>query len=172
MVKAPSKLILIIVALISVLAMVFLNKYSNEKLTPKNEEQEEQEQQAAAAADAAKNKAPMASIKTPAPGSAKAATLATLGQDATLGSTSPSAPEVTIQWSWTPEVQADPSKVYDAISGIAAKMPNVRVHAVNTDEVSGVPSGIFVGGRQVTPAGPDGSITVNPPALTAALGKK
>ena len=95
--------------------------------------------------------------------------LSTLGSDANLGSQNPLAPVVTVRWSWTPSVQANPGKVYQTIAGLVAALPDARIHAVNTDETPGMPDGVFVGSRQLAPAKEDGSLTVDPNVVRKAL---
>jgi hypothetical protein len=172
--KAPSKIVGIIAIVIGVFALIMITQFSQKVTTPKTDaelEQEAQEQAQKAQADAQKKNAPAATpSKAAAPGDS--GTLVMLGQDATLGSQDKSAPEVTLQWSWTPQVEADPSKVATAISDIMRQMPKVRIHAINTDESEGTPDGIFYQGRQVTAAGPDGSIKFDSTALQNAMSQK
>lgn len=73
--------------------------------------------------------------------------LVQLPVDSTKGPT-PAQRQVTFGWVWTPEVQADPAKVYQAIEAARAVVPDdVALRIVNVDAVPGAPRGIWVDGK-------------------------
>lgn len=83
--------------------------------------------------------------------------LVRLPADSTTGPSS--APrEIVIGWTWTPEVQADPSKVSAAIDQIKKAVPDAKVRVVNVDAVPTAPAGITVDGKTVAELAPDGSL--------------
>lgn len=75
--------------------------------------------------------------------------------DETIGPSNPSS-DVVIGWSWTPEVQADPARLEQALAAARQGVPYVRVRIVNADAVPNAPRGIIVNGRKVQDLPPDG----------------
>jgi len=85
--------------------------------------------------------------------------------------------EVIVGFEWTPEVQADPTKVYNAVQGLTHIVPDARIRVVNVDQVPTIPTGISFGNHVVVPAEADGSISLSgntvgmlQKAITAPLG--
>lgn len=90
-----------------------------------------------------------------------AADLVEMPVDVTFGSPG-SAREIVIGWSWTPEVQADPRKVYRVIEIVKrAAASSARVRVVNVDAVPGVAPGIAVQGKSVVPLPADGELKMD-----------
>ncbi len=85
-------------------------------------------------------------------------TLARLPVDSTTGPAD-ARREVTIGWVWTPEVQANPAAVYDAVQAVRKAVPgDVKVRVVNADAVPDAPAGIIVNGQTVTELPPNGAL--------------
>jgi hypothetical protein len=63
---------------------------------------------------------------------------------------------VVIGWSWTPEVQADPGRLEQALSAARQAVPYVRIRIVNADAVPGAPRGLVVNGKKVQELPADG----------------
>ena len=176
MAKAPSKTPLI-AAVVMVIAVVAGFNVIAEKYRPKSEHEME-EAEAKAQADAAKvqaDKSKTGASPAPAsgePGQTADASLVTLGQEAFLGSKDGSK-IITVGWSWTPDVQNDPGKVWNGLQALQKAAPNAKIHAVNTDEGSDVPDGVSVDGAVMVPLAPDGSLPATANAyltLQGALG--
>jgi hypothetical protein len=163
--KAPSRVILAAFALVAIVAMVMLNSFIQRNNPEEQEKQAQEAAQKAAAVGAQKaTPAPMASHIRPAP----AADLSTLGEDAVIGRGT--GPEVTVRWSWTPAVQAEPNKVYAVVTALQKAAPGIRLHLVNADETPEEPLGVFVDGREIAPAAADGGITVDPAVILKLAG--
>lgn len=90
-----------------------------------------------------------------APGAAEQSALARRPNDETIGP-SDAKNDVVIGWSWTPEVQADPARLEQALAAARRGAPYVRVRIVNADAVPGAPRGLIVNGRKVQDLPPDG----------------
>lgn len=80
------------------------------------------------------------------------------GAGSTLGS--PDAKqEVVVGFSWTPEVQSDPTKVSNAVDALLKTLGSQgRVKIVNVDERPEVPEGVSIEGKVIVPAQNDGTI--------------
>ncbi|MBC8104519.1 MAG: hypothetical protein H7Z41_18240 [Cytophagales bacterium] len=96
--------------------------------------------------------------------------LVRLGESSVLGSAD-AKQEVVVGFSWTPEVQSDPSKVSVAVDTLQKAVGDrARIKVVNTDELPATPEGISINGRLVVPAQADGAITPSAVgAVTQAL---
>ena len=124
----------------------------------------EAEEAQAAQAAANGNRAPGS-----APAPSEAAALARRPADETIGPSTPST-DVVIGWSWTPQVQADPARLEQALSAARQAVPYVRVRIVNADAVPGAPRGLIVNGKKVQDLPPDGFF--NPGNITWAVSGK
>ena len=163
MAKSPSRTPLIAAAILVLACLAGFNAL-NEKYRPKSEKEMEAEQRQAQE-DAAK-KAPKtgaAATPPPTPGQtgsgdpSASASLMQLGPDKVLGAKTAKT-TITVGWSWTPDVQGDPNKVWGAVKALQQAVPNAQIRVVNTDEVSGVPDGVSIGGSVVVPPAPDGGL--------------
>ena len=156
MAKAPSKTPLIVAAVMVVGVIAGFNVIS-EKYRPKTEHELEaaaQKEQAEAAKNAQKN----APSPPPETGAAPAtASLVMLGDEATLGAAQASS-TITVGWSWTPDVQADPGKIWNGIQAVQKVAPSAKIHVVNTDAGADVPEGVSLDGAVIVPLAPDGSL--------------
>jgi hypothetical protein len=86
--------------------------------------------------------------------------LVTYGTEKMLGSSN-GKHKVTIGWIWTPEVQGDPSLVFNAIKVVQTELPDATVRVVNLDDEPGaVPLGVAVDGTVMNSINDDGSIPV------------
>ena len=84
--------------------------------------------------------------------------LARLPADVTTGPPG-AARQVIIGWVWTPEVQANPAAVYDAIEAVRKVVPSdVALRIVNADAVPDAPLGIVVNGKTVRQLPPTGAL--------------
>ncbi len=90
-----------------------------------------------------------------APGGAEQSALARRPTDETIGPKD-AKNDVVIGWSWTPEVQADPARLEQALAVAHPGAPYVRVRIVNADAVPDAPRGIVVNGQKVQDLPPDG----------------
>jgi hypothetical protein len=71
-----------------------------------------------------------------------------------------------VGFSWTPEVQSDPSKVSNAVDALKKSLGSqARIKVVNVDASPGVPEGVSIGDKVIVPAQSDG--TINPGAADA-----
>lgn len=152
--RAPliAGVVLAIAVLLGLNVMQQRNDPALQKQAEQLREQEEAKKQESNAASSA------AAPSAPAAGANR---LAEIGDSFMVGSDK--APrEVVLGWQWTPEVQANPSKVYDAIEEIqkAANSSGgrFRVRIVNVDANPSVPPGISIGGVVRVAPQPDGAI--------------
>ena len=105
----------------------------------------------------------------PGPGGPESAALARRPADETIGPAT-ATNDVVIGWSWTPEVQADPARLEQALSAARQSVPYVRVRIVNADAVPGAPRGLVVNGKKVQDLPPDGFL--NPGSVAWAVSGK
>jgi hypothetical protein len=158
--------VLIAVVVMALAGLVGLNMMSNQ-MRPKTDheiEAEQQERAKAAASPSPVAAASAAPVPPGAPGAPGAITvsdpnaLVLAGPGSTLGS--PDAKqEVVVGFSWTPEVQSDPSKVSKAIDALQKTLGTQgRIKVVNVDENQEVPDGVSIGGKVIVPAQSDGTI--------------
>ncbi len=154
--------VMIAVVLMAIAGLVGLNMMSNQ-MRPKTDqeiqaEQRERAEAAASPSPAAATPAPSASGATGALSLNDPNTLVLAGQGNTMGA--PDAPkEVVVGFSWTPEVQSDPSKVSKAVEALQKTVgPQARLKIVNVDANPEVPEGVSIGGKVIVPAQSDGVI--------------
>lgn len=85
----------------------------------------------------------------PTPPASSAYALSSLPPDATVGPANANT-RIVVGWSWTPDVQADPNALADALQA-ARQMSEqgAQVRIVNTDAVPGAPRGVFVNKKKV-----------------------
>lgn len=154
--------VLLILAGFAVAILIGLNVMSAQ-FRPKSDEELQKEAQDKAAAQASPTPSPAA------PGAAAGSGLVSLSPDSKVGNTQ--APEeVVLGFEWTPQVQADPNKVYQAVTMLQKAMPPVaHLRIVDVDLEPSVPEGISVGGKVIVPASADGSISLPPPAVGALI---
>ncbi|MES2464296.1 MAG: hypothetical protein V4671_27360 [Armatimonadota bacterium] len=143
--------------------LVGLNAMSNQ-MRPKSDheiEAEQREQAKAAEPSPTASVAPAQSAEPSGGALSDPNSLVVSGQGSTIGA--PEAKqEVVVGFSWTPEVQADPSKVSKAADALQKALGSqVRIKVVNVDANQEVPEGVSVGGRVIVPAQSDGVIDPN-----------
>lgn len=174
MAKTPSRTPLIAAIIMVLLILAGFNALA-EKYRPKSEHEMEAEAKTQQA-EAAKNDAGKTSA-TPAPDSAApqggsspeaSAALMQLGPDKTLGAKG-AKKIITVGWSWTPDVQGNPNKVWAGISALQKAAPDAQIRVVNTDAVPDVPDGVSVNGVVVIPPVPDGSLRSVPEAYKSVV---
>lgn len=136
-------------------ALVILN-VATMRLDPKYLEQQAKlaaEKQAEAAAKAGGTNA-----DAPPPATGSGHELVGLGPDAIIGPSTNTKHELLIGWEWTPDVQADPSKIYRAVEEIRKAIPQLRIRVVNADETPNVTRGVSLDGNLIAPMLPDGGV--------------
>jgi hypothetical protein len=169
--------VLIAVVVVALGGLVGLNMMANQA-RPKSDHEIEAEQKAQAAAAASPSPAVAASAAPSAPGmppgpagtmSSDSNSLVLAGAGSTLGA--PEAKqEVIVGFSFTPEVQSDPSKVSNAVDALQKALgPMARIKVVNVDEKPDVPEGVSIGGKVIVPAKSDGTIDAGADAVKKAL---
>jgi hypothetical protein len=165
MAQAPSRALLGAGVVVAIGALLILNSFM-QRLDPKYQEQQAE---AEAQKKQEEEQKQQQKLNASGPSSPNANKLVELGDDAIVGKKD-GKPEIVIGYSWTPEVQADPSKIYNVIDMITKAAPQAKLHIVNADAHPGAPVGIYMSGRTVIPAQPDGTIPVSPMAIQAILG--
>jgi hypothetical protein len=161
--------VVLAVVVMAVAGLVGLNVMSNQ-VRPKTDheieaEQRERAKAAASPTPAAASPAPAGKGEPSAMTSSDPNSLVLAGEGNTLGSPSASQ-EVVIGFSWTPEIQADPSKVSGAVAALQQTLGSQgRIKVVNVDASPEVPEGVSIGGKVIAPAQNDG--TIAPSAVEA-----
>jgi hypothetical protein len=151
--------VLVIIILIAIAGMIGLNAISG-RFTPKSDEDEAAEQASAAPpATPAPAPTPMAVLHGP-------QELAAFSPGGDLGDTK-AQDAITIGFSWTPAIQADPVLVFGTIDQLVHSFPDARIQVVDTDLDPSVPLGVSIDGTLVAPADTDGSILVTTPESNA-----
>lgn len=167
--RTPSQTLLIAGIGFALACFVILNMVM-QRLDPKYQEelQHEAERKAAEAQSAksgqANGGAPKDGVPPMAGGGFGGNELAALGPDAVVGDKNGKT-ELTVGWRWTPDVQADPSKVYKTVDIMQKALPGVKIRVVNIDNNPSVKPGISQGAQTLMPLADDGSLAVNPAAL-------
>lgn len=148
--SAPSFVVAIVVLL---LGMVALN-VADRRFTPKTAEEE--------AAEQAQKSEPSESAP-PAPSA-----LVGLPPEQITGPPNAQT-EIVFGWEWTPEVQADPGRLYRAIEALqkAAGQTDIKLRVVNVDAVPGAPRGLSVNGKTVLELPANGLL--EPPQLMRSV---
>ncbi|GAB4455853.1 MAG: hypothetical protein OHK0029_12650 [Armatimonadaceae bacterium] len=150
----PSNIVLIVAVVIALTGMVTINTLSNQ-LDPKEIERRQQEQLAKQQEEAAK-KQQEASTEAVSEGANE---LVAMGEEAVFGNQK-SNNEITLAWSWTPEVQANPASLYEKVEAVkkAAETaaPEVKLRIVNVDANPDQKPGLYIDGKLQMPAQPDG----------------
>lgn len=157
----PSNAILIAAIVLGLAGMAIMNSIS-QRLDPAEIEKREKEAEEKKAAEAAQ-KAQETQKPSSDPADADKNALVGLGDDKILGKPDGKT-EVLIVWSWTPEVQADPSKVWKAVQAAQTGAPDAKIRVVNADAKPDMTPGVFINGRQVLPVQPDGALPAVPDA--------
>ena len=142
-------LLMMLAAVVGVGGIVMLNVAQNRSVSGNTRVEHDED------APPAKSEAPQ--TEKPAPGGPAADSLANLPADSTVGPAD-AKHTVVVGWSWTPEVQADPSKVYNTVQALRKAAPDLKVRVVNTDAVPDAESGVVVDGKKVADTAPDGSL--------------
>jgi hypothetical protein len=169
MANTPSKTIMVAAVGIAIAALFILNTLA-QRIDPAYQERMEKEKQAAAMQQQEQQHGHEDGKNSPLDQpTGEENNLVTLGDEKILGNKDAKT-EIVIGWEWTPAVQGDPTKVYNAIAAAQKAAPNARIRVVNTDANPDVSLGVFVGGRPVAPPAPDGSLIVDPRTLETAVG--
>lgn len=137
-----SKTPLIVAVIAILLGMVALN-VTAQRFTPGHEHEEEETAQTQGGAAPP----PQTSEQTGDP--------AQLSPDQTVG---PSSAKNTIVfgWEWTPEVQANPAKMVQAVDALRKAAGNARLRIVNVDAVPDAPRGLVVNNKTILELPPSG----------------
>ncbi len=147
----------VIVLAMLLLGMVGLN-VADRRFAPKSPEEEA----AAQAAEAQKSEPAQ-------PAASGSADLVRLPPEQITGA--PNAHmEVVFGWEWTPEVQANPGQMYQAIEALqkaAAGNAHVKLRVVNVDLVPDAPRGLAVNGKTVLELPANG--VIEPPRLMQSM---
>jgi len=143
-------------------ALVILNGVM-QRMDPKFQEQQAEE--AAQKKQEEQQKQPPSASGPSSPGGAK---LVELGDDAVVGNKKGTT-EIVVAYQWTPDVQADPSKVYNVIEMLPKATPQAHLRVVNADAHPGTPLGVSMNGKVVLPAQLDGSIPANPMMMQSIM---
>jgi type II secretory pathway pseudopilin PulG len=147
-------MILVVAILISLAGMGIVNSFT-QSLDPKEIERREQEKM-----EAEMKKQQEAQATAQKTNEANAATtageLATFGEEKILGKPD-SKTELTFAWQWTPEVQADPSRVSNAIDKALKAMPDAKIKIVNVDAKPGMQPGLYLNGEKKFEPSADGT---------------
>jgi len=163
MAQTPSRTLLVAGVVVALGALLLLNAVM-QRMDPAVQEREAQEAAQKQQAEQAKKQPPPGMPG----GGGDSGKLVALGDDAVVGNAK-GTPSFVIGYEWTPEVQADPSKVYGVIDMISQAIPGARIRVVNVDTHPDVRAGISTGGKVVLPASPDGSIPTQ--GVPMALGR-
>lgn len=143
---------------VALAGLVGLNVMSNQ-MRPKSDHEEEAEAKSATTASA--SPAAVSTSPVGVPGETPLSdpnSLVLVGEGNATGL--PTAKqEVTVGFSWTPEVQSDPSKVSKAVDTLQKALGSeARIKVINVDEKPEVPGGISIGGKVIVPAQASGVI--------------
>ena len=152
-----SPVVLILIVAIALGALAFLNG-AFQGTDPKAEQPPAQQDKGAA------DKANEGGKPAPQAAAAGGEKLVELGDDTTLGNKS-AAKEMVVGYSWTPAVQADPSKVYKIVEQAQKGMPNARIRVVNVDAHPDVKAGISIEGKVIAAPEADGSFNMAPEVI-------
>jgi len=171
MARRPNNLPIFIAVAAAIGGVVVLN-VMQQKNDPDLQEHIQEQDQKKAQEDAAK-KTDTERQKTPAQSAANE--LVTWEPDKMMGKAGGS-PVITIGYVWTPDIQGDPSQIYDVVQGVISTIPNAAVRVVDLDAKPGaVPAGIRAGNLLDVPLGSAGEFPpgkVVSEALHSALEKQ
>lgn len=66
--------------------------------------------------------------------------------------------KVVVGWAWTPEVQANPARLYRSLRGLEDKNVDAQIRIVNTDIAPDTPPGVSMDGKTIMALPADGFI--------------
>jgi type II secretory pathway pseudopilin PulG len=147
----PSNTVLIAAVVVALIGMALVNSFTL-SLDPKEIQRREQEQ-----AEAAMRKMEQQTTEKATGGSPEANSLVALGEESVVGNKD-SKTEIILAWEWTPDVQANPSKIYSAVESAKKGAPNAKIRVVNVDAKPEMQPGVYVNGNLIRPAQSDGSL--------------
>jgi hypothetical protein len=168
MANAPSKTILVAGIGVALGAMLMLNVLA-QRIDPKYQEKVERDRQAAEAQKREQEIAKQGGKVSPLDPPVGEGRLVELGEEKVLGKPD-GKQEIIVGYEWTPAVQADPTKVFAAITAIQKAAPEAKIRVVNVDAKPDVSPGVTIGGKVVIVPQPDGSIPADEHGLQDALG--
>jgi hypothetical protein len=164
--QKPSLVLPIVVAALALVGLVSINTFA-QKNRPKSSAELIEEERAQAAAEEAKKGTPAPPQVDPATGnvssgapSSSEINPALLGPEFSLPSRAAgeNAPEVSIGYEWTPDLQGDPERLAKLARQLQELVPQAKLRFVNTDANPDAKPGIVVNNQVVVPPDADGNI--------------
>lgn len=158
---------LIAAIVVALIGMAIVNSFTL-SLDPKEIEKRDQDR-AAAEAQKAQEAQKKAQASNTAAADSSAGQLVTFGEEKVLGKQD-GKPEIMLAWQWTPEVQADPKKVTDAVETIVKVLGTAKIRVVNIDAKPDMTPGVYVNGIRRFEPQADGAFPAMPEVYARLAG--